>query len=146
MSLIISLTNYHVGSECIRDESARPCDGTGDIASCIGTPQKYFHEYVSTPSGVNDLRLFITKGGSEEIKVTIDSFDATIKNPDVEIMTKNDIELVHDNDGNYQIWLKKSTHGPQLIIIGLDVKLFNNDVLKYVYKQVIFLEVSENEF
>lgn len=82
------------------------------------------------------------------IKVEIDSFDRVVREdkPDVERLSKDDVAVIRFDNNSYDFVIKKSITGPQTIIVGFNVKSFKENALNGVHKQVVFIEVSENEF
>lgn len=131
--------------------------------SCFEKPQLYVYQFISLVSNFpvdkkygsypNEYVGYVpfsvdSYDESDNIKVSIDLFDVVIKPAfaDVEKLSKTDISLKKVNHTSYDFVLTKSVTGPQAFIVGLNVKSFQFNSLRKVTKQVVFFQVSENEF
>lgn len=124
-----------------------PIDGQGSYQNIPIDGQGPYQNYQSPDGG---FVAFAIEGENDfdYIKVTIDSFDTVIREdkPDVERLLKDDVAVIRFDNNSYDFVIKKSITGPQTIVVGFYVKSFKDNTLNGVHKQVVFIEVSENEF
>lgn len=140
---------------CIRDRTI-PCTGE----QCIEKPQVYMYGYVSIVSnfpvntnygsGVVGFSPFAIEGTDDydNVVINIDSFD-TITKPgfeDVETVSKKDVSIVRTSNNDYDFVLTKSLTGPQTIIVSFMIKSFKHNTLNNIHIQVVFIEISANDF
>lgn len=84
----------------------------------------------------------------DNVLIAIDSFDKQIKPgfEDVETLTRNDISIVIVEANKYDFILKKSLTGPQTIIVSFMIKSFKHNTLNNIHMQVVFIEISANDY